>query len=153
MDLPRLAEPPRIPLPEALHRIERRGAPPEIRSPARPRRRRGSGGPDLVAAKCRCLEAVVAAAFRLSLADLRRSSRGEAQTAFARQVAMYVAHVWFALSLTEVGRRFDRDRTTVAHACRVVEDRRDDPRVDRLVSAIESSAELWHHLPIVLEEG
>jgi hypothetical protein len=99
-----------------------------------------------VAAKCRCLEAVVASTFRLPLAELRGASRGEAQTAFARQVAMYVAHVWFALPLTEVGRRFDRDRTTVAHACRVVEDRRDDPRVDRIVAAIESASDLWHRL-------
>ncbi len=105
----------------------------------------------LVASKCRCLEAVVAATFRLPVVDLRSSSRGEAQIAFARQVAMYVAHVWFALSLTEVGRRFDRDRTTVAHACRVVEDRRDDPRVDRVVAAVESAAELWYRLPEAAE--
>lgn len=101
----------------------------------------------LVSSKCRCLEAVVAATFRLPVEDLRSASRGEAQIAFARQVAMYVAHVWFALSLTEVGRRFDRDRTTVAHACRVVEDRRDDPRIDRVVAAVESAAELWYRLP------
>jgi chromosomal replication initiation ATPase DnaA len=120
------------------------------------RRRRRRGRRDrrdqaMVAAKCLCLEAVVASTFRLSLDDLRGASRGEAPIAFARQVAMYVAHVWFALSLTEVGRRFDRDRTTVAHACRVVEDRRDDPRVDRVVSAIESAADLWFRLPDVAE--
>ncbi len=93
----------------------------------------------------------MASTFRLSIADLRATSRGEAQIAFARQVAMYVAHVWFALPLTEVGRRFDRDRTTVAHACRVVEDRRDDPRIDRIVAAIESAADLWHRLARVGE--
>jgi len=118
----------------------------------RSRRNRGRGRRDryeqeLVAAKCRCLEAVVASTFRLSRDELRGVSRGEAPIAFARQVAMYVAHVWFALSLTEVGRRFERDRTTVAHACRVVEDRRDDPRIDRVVAAIESAAELWYRLP------
>ena len=111
------------------------------------RRRHNRRDQQLVASKCRCLEAVVAATFRLAVDDLRGSSRGEAQIAFARQVAMYVAHVWFALSLTEVGRRFERDRTTVAHACRVVEDRRDDPRIDRVVAAIESAAEAWLRLP------
>lgn len=129
---------------------------PDGRGRSRPRRgraRRSRREQELVAAKCRCLEAVVASTFRLSLADLRGASRGEAQIAFARQVAMYVAHVWFALPLTEVGRRFDRDRTTVAHACRVVEDRRDDPRIDRIVAAIESSADLWHHLAQVGEAG
>jgi hypothetical protein len=117
----------------------------------RERARRSRFDHELAAAKCRCLESVVASTFRLSLADLRGTSRGEAQIAFARQVAMYVAHVWFALPLTEVGRRFDRDRTTVAHACRVVEDRRDDPRVDRVVAAIESAADLWHRLADVAE--
>ncbi len=100
---------------------------------------------------CLCVEAVVAHAFALSVADLRGTTRGEAPVAFARQVAMYVAHVWLALSLSEVGRRFDRDRTTVAHACRVVEERRDDPRIDRLVSAIENSTDLWRRLPRDLE--
>ena len=140
-----------------LHDPFRRGtaiAPPLGVRPAAPSARRARGRDrqrrreqEIAAARCRCLEAVVASTFRLSRDDLRRSSRGEAQIAFARQVAMYVAHVWFALSLTEVGRRFDRDRTTVAHACRVVEDRRDDPRVDRVVSAIESAADLWLRLP------
>lgn len=114
-------------------------------------RRRRTREAEVVAARCRCLEAVVVQAFGLSLADLRRASRGEAPVAFARQVAMYVAHVWLALSLSEVGRRFDRDRTTVAHACRVVEDRRDDPRVDRVVTTIESAADLWRRMPRNLE--
>lgn len=115
------------------------------RAPGRGRgvRRRERLEQEFASAGCRCLEAVVAATFRLSVADLRGASRGEAPIAFARQVAMYVAHVWLALSLTEVGRRFDRDRTTVAHACRVVEDRRDDPRVDRVVAAIESATDGW----------
>lgn len=101
---------------------------------------------DEIDARCRCLEAIVAHAFRTSLAQLRADTRCVAQVAFARQVAMYVAHVWLALPLTEVGRRFDRDRTTVAHACRVVEDRRDDPRIDRVVSAIEAATDLWQDL-------
>ena len=43
---------------------------------------------------------------------------------------MYLAHVVCGLSLTEVGALFARDRTTAAHACRVVEDRRDDAELD-----------------------
>ena len=122
----------------------------ERRAAGRRERRREA---DRVLSLCRCVEAVVAHAFDLTIADLRGASRGEAPIAFARQVAMYVAHVWLALSLSEVGRRFERDRTTVAHACRVVEERRDDPRVDRLVSAIESSTDLWRRLPRDLEGG
>ncbi len=57
--------------------------------------------------------------------------------ASARQLAMYLAHVVGGLSLSEVGRLFGRDRTTVAHACQVVEDRRDDLTFDRAVSLLE----------------
>jgi hypothetical protein len=41
------------------------------------------------------------------------------------------------LSLTDTGRLFGRDRTTVAHACCVVEDRRDDPAFDRALDLLE----------------
>lgn len=54
-----------------------------------------------------------------------------------RQVAMYVSHVVLRLSLSEIGAAFGRDRTTVGHACNVVEDRRDDAAFDAFVSAIE----------------
>ncbi len=33
---------------------------------------------------------------------------------------------------------FQRDRTTVAHACGVVEDLRDDPRFDRVLELLET---------------
>jgi len=101
--------------------------------------------------RCRLIETVVARAFGLDAAALRGASRGHAPIAFARQVAMYVAHVWFGLSLSEVGRGFGRDRTTVAHACRVVEERRDDPRLDRVIAAIETAADLWSDFARVLE--
>jgi hypothetical protein len=32
---------------------------------------------------------------------------------------------------------FGRDRTTVAHACLIVEDRRDDPVFDRILELLE----------------
>jgi chromosomal replication initiation ATPase DnaA len=57
--------------------------------------------------------------------------------ALARQIAMYLSHVAFRVSLTDVGRIFGRDRTTVSHACAVVEDLRDDPRFDRILDLLE----------------
>ena len=84
----------------------------------------------------------VAAVFEVGVEDLRGPTRGTARTAFARQVAMYLAHVGRGVSLTEVGQLFERDRTTVAHACGLVEDRRDDPdfdyRLDHLEQAVSS---------------
>jgi len=115
----------------------------------RRRGRRRPGGrreADRQAERCRCLEAVVARTFGVPLAELRDRTRGQAPVAFARQVAMYVAHVWFGLSLSAVGRCFGRDRTTVAHACRVIEERREDLRIDRVISAIEAAADLYGDL-------
>lgn len=92
------------------------------------------------------IDAAVVAAFGLDRASLRHPSRGEARTAFARQIAMYVAHVGAGLTMTEVGRMFERDRTTVAHACRLVEDRRDDPRIGTIVDSVEAALAAWRAL-------
>jgi chromosomal replication initiation ATPase DnaA len=75
--------------------------------------------------------------FAIRSRDLWSETRGRPATAFARQVAMYLAHVSFGLTLTEVGQVFARDRTTVAHACGLIEDRRDDPVFDRSLDLLE----------------
>lgn len=54
-----------------------------------------------------------------------------------RQIAMYVCHVALQISMSDIGEAFGRDRTTVGHACHVVEDRRDDLAFDEFVSAVE----------------
>src|ERR1700733_5876287 len=79
------------------------------------------------------VESVIAAAFAVPARQLGTGSRGAAPIAFARQSAMYLAHVALGLSYTDVGRTFGRDRTTAAHACRRVEDRREDPRIDAML--------------------
>lgn len=89
-------------------------------------------------ALCAVVEAAVAATFAVHPAALQGKSRGVFVVAFARQAAMYLAHVAFSLSYTEVGRAFGRDRTTAAHACRLIEERRDDPAVDALLAALEA---------------
>jgi chromosomal replication initiation ATPase DnaA len=59
-----------------------------------------------------------------------------------RQIAMYVCHVTLQMTLTAIGDGFGRDRSTVAHACAVVEDRRYDKDFDEFVAAIERIATL-----------
>ena len=83
------------------------------------------------------LEQAVSRVFMVASADLWSGTRGCPRVAFARQVAMYLAHVAWGLSLTEVGYVFSRDRTTVAHACGLVEDLRDDPVLDRSLELLE----------------
>ena len=84
-----------------------------------------------------CLERLVAGAFRFDESQIAFPSRGRANVARARQVAMYLAHTICGYTLTDVGEMFERDRTTVAHACRVVEDQRDDPHFDRALDLLE----------------
>jgi len=84
------------------------------------------------------IEIAVSQVFGVGLDELRGLTRGRAKAALARQVAMYLAHVVCGMSLTQVGRTFDRDRTTVAHACGLIEDRRDDPSFDRLMELLEN---------------
>jgi chromosomal replication initiation ATPase DnaA len=83
------------------------------------------------------IDPAVAAVFEVDIHDLCAPTRRSPRTAFARQVAMYLAHVVCGLSLTKVGTLFARDRTTVAHACGVVEDRRDDPELDGRLEHLE----------------
>jgi hypothetical protein len=41
--------------------------------------------------------------------------------------------------LSEIGRAVGRDRTTAAHACRLIKGRRDDPAVDAVLGQLESA--------------
>ena len=101
---------------------------------ARERRGRRAGGRQLVR---KAIDPAVALVFGVDVRDLGAATRRSPRAAFARQVAMYLAHVVCGLSLTEVGALFARDRTTVAHACEVVEDRRDDPEFDGRLEHLE----------------
>ncbi len=94
--------------------------------------------PAAVAARlCRLVELATAVAFAVPVNELRAPTRRCASVAFARQSAMYLAHVVFALDYSTVGQLFHRDRTTAAHACRLIEDRRDNPAFDRLLQTLE----------------
>jgi hypothetical protein len=103
--------------------------PPRARRPAEPVVDRGL--------LRRALDYTVAAVFEIEHHRLSEPTRGVAAVAQARQIAMYLAHVGMGLTLTEVGELFDRDRSTVSHACRVIEERREQPKVDRALEILE----------------
>ena len=101
---------------------------------------RHSNSPGRRAAQRLCDLAALAAssAFAVPIAELVAASRRTPDAAFARQSAMYLAHVTFGLSYAAVGRAFGRDRTTAAYACRLIEERRDDPAVDAVLGLLEN---------------
>src|SRR5947209_19236937 len=71
------------------------------------------------------VEAAAYAPFAVPAAELGRTAGGEAPVGFARQSAIYLAHLAFGSDLSGVGRAFGRDQATAAYACRRVEDRRE----------------------------
>lgn len=116
--------------PEHIRPSSRAHRDPPFVPPLSGRRRGALAAPEAI-------EQAVIQVFGVDRSDLRRMTRGRAKVALARQVAMYLAHIACGLSLTETGKLFARDRTTVAHACCVVEDRRDDPVFDRALDLLE----------------
>jgi len=109
----------------------------------------GEMGPRLSAKTARRLcdtaALATAAAFAVPVGELHATTRRSSYVAFARQSAMYLSHVAFEVNLSEVGRAFGRDRTTAAHACRLIEDRRDDPAVDAVLASLESACRTLRH--------
>ncbi len=89
-------------------------------------------------AAARLSAGVATYALSVPLRAVLEPGRGSAEAAFARQVAMYLCHVAFEFSLTRVAAAFRRDRSTVAHACHHIEDRREDIAFDLWISGLEA---------------
>jgi len=86
---------------------------------------------------CRLIRQMVAELVLL-LGDRVLTRRDRRRAAcHARQISMYVCHVALRVPQADVAFAFGRDRSTVGHACQVVEDRRDDPVFDNFVAAVE----------------
>ena len=75
---------------------------------------------------------------RTSLGDLLQGTRGVGNAALTRQIAMYLIHVVLSRPQDVVGVLFDRERTTVSHACATIEALRDEDRaLDAELTGIE----------------
>lgn len=69
--------------------------------------------------------------------QIRSPRRRDNGAARARHIAMYLAHVGYSWPLHRVAGAFGRDRSTVSHACHVVEDLREDRGFDARLDALE----------------
>ena len=79
-----------------------------------------------VSVAARFVVRLVACALQIDEGDMLSGRRGTAEVARARQIAMYLLHTSLSVSYMDVADMFGRDRTTVSHACRTVEDLRDE---------------------------
>ena len=93
--------------------------------------------------------AAVALEFGVPELDLNARLKGSAEICFARQVSMYLLHIIFNINLTRTAQIFSRDRSTVSHACNVVEDSRDDPifntKLERLEGFLGQAAHILNY--------
>ena len=99
----------------------------------------------------RMAKEVTCEAFGVTMYELVDRERGQSDVALARQCAMYLAHVVGQLSLGEVAKLFDRERSTVGHACANIEDRRDRPVFDMQIEYVEN--QLRKRVAITQSEG
>lgn len=114
MEMVRAAE--RIPATQAL---QRRGAPtPEI--------------------GCALAARLAASAFGVNLADVSAGTKVSVRATSARQIGIYLAHTALGFPLKTVADHFGRDRTTAAHACRQIEERREDRLFDAEIAELEN---------------
>jgi chromosomal replication initiation ATPase DnaA len=109
-------------------------------SEAAPRQRLARRRAERAIELCDSLIDITSALFGIPSKELRQTGRPCLEVARIRQLAMYVAHVTLRLSMKEVGVGFGRDRTTVLHACHLIEDLRDDVEFDRMVVMTERIA-------------
>jgi chromosomal replication initiation ATPase DnaA len=90
---------------------------------------------------CRAVIGLVAKHKKVPIRLILHQSRSMARAARARQLAMYLSHVILGKTLVEIGVAFGRDRTTVSHACALIEDLRDNPAFDAEVCQLEAVLE------------
>jgi chromosomal replication initiation ATPase DnaA len=90
-------------------------------------------------ARARLVMHLVAGTLSVPVSRMAGPSRG-AREATARILSYYVTRTAFGMSLSRVAAAFRRDRSTIAHGCNRMEDKRDDPRFDRWVEALELAA-------------
>lgn len=82
---------------------------------------------------------MVATAYEVTGDHLFNNARGNSREIRARQISMYLMHICLSFSLTEIARIYARDRTTIGHACRVIEDMRDTPVFDDRIIEMEET--------------
>jgi len=90
----------------------------------------------------RLVARLVATGFGISANDILISQRGNATIARARQLTAYLLHTGLSMTLSEIAVILSKDRTTIGHSCRVIEDLRDDPKFDDQISEFDETIKL-----------
>jgi chromosomal replication initiation ATPase DnaA len=89
-------------------------------------------------AKAAFVAYLVAMATGVSAETILVGRRAPGRAGLARAMALYLLHVGFALPQNRVAAAFQRDRTTICHACRRIEALRERADVDRALERLEA---------------
>ena len=96
---------------------------------------------------------MVAVAFEMKSEDLFATHRGDARTSRARQISMYLMNTGLGSTFMDIGKFYNRDRTTVRHACAVIEELRDIPQFDDRMEAFEQTFSTVLDLAQIVPQG
>jgi chromosomal replication initiation ATPase DnaA len=86
---------------------------------------------------------LVCATYGLALRDLHAPTRLCQRVARARQVAVYLSHVGLGITLSAAASWFGRDPSTASHACRMIENARDETTFDLALARLEGALTHW----------
>ncbi|MGB7433676.1 MAG: helix-turn-helix domain-containing protein, partial [Ahrensia sp.] len=93
---------------------------------------------ELVLAVCDAAIDLLSVLFGVEACELRSPTRARKNAARVRQVGMYALNVGLGMKMGDIALGFSRDRSTVIHACHLIEDMRDDPDFDAVVCRVEA---------------
>lgn len=89
-------------------------------------------------AYCDGLIDILSAYFDVSGRAIRSPRRQSLAVARVRQIGMYIANVVLGINMTTIGQGFGRNKSTVIHACHLIEDMRDDEEFDQIIARLEA---------------
>lgn len=80
------------------------------------------------------------------MVELLSPTRGKKTTAFARQVAMYLANTIYRVPVPVIAKTLGRDRSTVLFGLNKIEDSRDEGDMDTILECLEFSLKHTQHI-------
>ncbi|HVV27319.1 MAG TPA: helix-turn-helix domain-containing protein [Rhizomicrobium sp.] len=80
----------------------------------------------LAAQRANLAQFITCQVYGVPVDEVRKPTRGRPLVARTRQISVHLAHVVFGMSHKQLAREFGRDRSTVHHACNLIERMRED---------------------------
>ena len=89
-------------------------------------------------ARAHLIVSTVSLEFAVPEAGILSHLKGSSEISYSRQIAMYLMHCIFGTTKTRIAEVFGRHFSTVSHACKVIEENRDDPVFDSKLISLEN---------------